>query len=279
MSTLFICPTPIGNLEDISERVLKTLASVDVIYCEDTRRTKKLTDNFSITTPLKSYFVGNEVTKVSEIEETLSKGMNVALISDAGTPLISDPGNVLIQKLIQKNYNIVSIPGPSSVLTALTVSGFELDEFQFLGFVPKAGKEKEEFIIKLLNSKMPSVCFTSPKRLLKDLDYFEKEGLDSEIVICRELTKKFETIYRGTLSSLKNQISENLKGEITIVIGPSKSDKKIDLDIDSAVKILLDQKVPKREIAKSLAFVTDMSVNELYEKIKDLWYYWHNHYI
>ena len=117
---------------------------------------------------------------------------------------------------------------------------------------------------------MPSVFFTSPKRLLKDLDYFEKEGLDSEIVICRELTKKFETIYRGTVSSLKNQISENLKGEITIVIGPSKNDKKIDLDIDSALKILLEQKVPKREVAKSLAFVTDMSVNELYEKIKDL---------
>ena len=100
MSTLFICPTPIGNLEDISERVLKTLAMVDVIYCEDTRRAKKLTDNFSITTPLKSYFVGNEVTKVFEIEETLSKSMNVALISDAGTPLISDPGSKLIQKLI-----------------------------------------------------------------------------------------------------------------------------------------------------------------------------------
>ena len=270
MSTLFICPTPIGNLEDISERVLKTLASVDVIYCEDTRRAKKLTDNFSIATPLKSYFVGNEVTKVNEIEETLSKGMNVALISDAGTPLISDPGNVLIQKLIQKSHNIVSIPGPSSVLAALTVSGFELNEFQFLGFVPKAGKEKEEFVIKLLNSKMPSVCFTSPKRLLKDLDYFEKEGLDSEIVVCRELTKKFETIYRGTASSLKSQISENLKGEITIVVGPSQNDKRIDLDIDSAVKILLDQKVPKREIAKSLAFVTEMSVNELYEKLKDL---------
>tara|TARA_B100000900_G_scaffold307954_1_gene266630 strand:+ start:1784 stop:2596 length:813 start_codon:yes stop_codon:yes gene_type:complete len=270
MSTLFICPTPIGNLEDISERILKTLASVDVIYCEDTRRAKKLTSNFSISTPLKSYFVGNEATKVSEIEETLNNGMNVALISDAGTPLISDPGNALIQTLIQKNYNIVSIPGPSSVLTALTVSGFELNEFQFLGFVPKAGKEKKEFVIKLLNSKMPSVCFTSPKRLLKDLDYFEKEGLDTEMVICRELTKKFETIYRGTVNSLKNQIPENLKGEITIVTGPSKNDKKIDFDIDSAVKILLDQNVPKREIAKSLAFVTDMSVNKLYEKIKDL---------
>ena len=119
MSTLFICPTPIGNLEDISERVVKTLASVDVIYCEDTRRAKKLTDNFSITTPLKSYFVGNEVNKISEIEATLSEGMNVALISDAGTPLISDPGNVLIQKLIQKNYNICLLytsPSPRDTL-------------------------------------------------------------------------------------------------------------------------------------------------------------------
>tara|TARA_Y100001970_G_scaffold286151_1_gene407613 strand:- start:879 stop:1691 length:813 start_codon:yes stop_codon:yes gene_type:complete len=270
MSTLFICPTPIGNLEDISERVLKTLAVVDVIYCEDTRRAKKLTDNFSISTPLKSYFFGNEVAKVSEIEETLDKGMNVALISDAGTPLISDPGNLLIQKLIMKNYNIISIPGPSSVLTALTISGFELNEFQFLGFIPKAGKEKEQFVIKLLNSNMASVCFTSPKRILKDLDYFEKEGLDSEIVVCRELTKKYETIYRGNINSLKNQLPETVKGEITIVVGPSKNNKKIDLDIDSAVNILLDQNVPKREIAKSLAFVTDISVNKLYEKIKDL---------
>ena len=145
-----------------------------------------------------------------------------------------------------------------------------MSEFQFLGFVPKVSNEKKAFVVKLLNSEMPSVCFTSPKRLLKDLIYFEKEGLDTEIVICRELTKKFETIYRGNINSIKNQISENLKGEITIVVGPSKNDKKIDLDFDSAVKILLDQKVPRREIAKSLAFVTDMSVNELYKKIKDL---------
>tara|TARA_B100000214_G_scaffold133827_1_gene95168 strand:- start:168 stop:1007 length:840 start_codon:yes stop_codon:yes gene_type:complete len=269
LSNLYICPTPIGNLQDISARVLDTLETVDVIYCEDTRRARKLIENFSISTPLKSYFVGNEKIKIAEIEKTLSEGKNVALISDAGTPLISDPGNDLIQHLIINNFNIISIPGPSSVLTALTLSGFELNEFQFLGFVPKVSKEKKVFIVKLLNSQMPSVCFTSPKRLLKDLIYFEKEGLDSEIVICRELTKKFETIYRGNINSIKNQISENLKGEITIVVGPSKNDKKIDLDIDSAVKILLDQKVPKREIAKSLSFVTAMSVNELYEKIKD----------
>jgi len=271
MSTLFICPTPIGNLEDISERVLRTLASVEVIYCEDTRRAKKLIDNFSITTPLKSYFVGNEVSKVSEIEETLTKGINVALISDAGTPLISDPGNILIQKLIQKNYNIVSIPGPSSVLTALTVSGFELNEFQFLGFVPKAGKEKEEFVIKLLNSKMASVCFTSPKRIKKDLKEFVNLKLENEIVVCREMTKKFETIYRGDAETLLSDLKDiDIKGEITLVI--SKSEKIIDLDLDilKAVEGMISFDIPKREIAKAVSNITEYSVNEIYDRIKDL---------
>ena len=270
VGTFYICPTPIGNLDDTSNRLIETLKFVDLIYCEDTRRASKLTNNFSIDTQLKSFFLGNEFKRKEEINQHLLEGKNIALISDAGTPLISDPGNELVSYLISNDHNIVSIPGPSSILTALTVSGFELNEFQFLGFIPKAGKEKEQFVIKLLNSRMPSVCFTSSKRILKELNYFEKIGLDSEIVICRELTKKFETIYRGTISSLKDQISDTLKGEITIVVGPSKNNKKIDLDIDSAVKILLDQNVPKREIAKSLAFVTDMSVNKLYEEIKDL---------
>jgi 16S rRNA (cytidine1402-2'-O)-methyltransferase len=198
------------------------------------------------------------------------KEKDIALISDAGTPLISDPGNELIQHLISKNFNIVSIPGPSSVLTALTVSGFEINEFQFLGFIPKAGKERSEFLVRLFNSEIPTVCFTSPKRLLKDLGYFEKEGLDSELVICRELTKKFETIYRGTAESLKNKISENIKGEITIVVAPSKKNNNIDLDLDKAIGILLEQKVPKRELAKTLSLVTDISVNDLYERVKDL---------
>ena len=270
VGTFYICPTPIGNLDDTSNRLIETLKFVDLIYCEDTRRASKLTNNFSIDTQLKSFFLGNEFKRKEEINQHLLEGKNIALISDAGTPLISDPGNELLSYLISNEHNIVSIPGPSSILTALTLSGFELNEFQFLGFIPKAGKEKEQFVIKLLNSRMPSVCFTSSKRILKELNYFEKIGLDSEIVICRELTKKFETIYRGTVNSLKDEISDTLKGEITIVVGPSKNNKNIDLDIDSAVKILLDQNVPKREIAKSLAFVTDMSVNKLYEEIKDL---------
>ena len=125
-------------------------------------------------------------------------------------------------------------------------------------------------MVRLFNSDIPTVCFTSPKRVIKDLDYFEKEGLDSEVVICRELTKKFETIYRGTAESLKNQISENIKGEITIVIAPSQNKSNIDLDLDKAISVLIAQKVPKRELAKALSLVTDMSVNDLYERVKDL---------
>tara|TARA_B100001778_G_scaffold80401_1_gene65065 strand:+ start:1411 stop:2223 length:813 start_codon:yes stop_codon:yes gene_type:complete len=270
MSTFYICPTPIGNLEDISERVVKTLHAVDVIYCEDTRRAKKLMNHFSISTPLRSYFVGNEMDKVDEIENTLDEEKDIALISDAGTPLISDPGSELIRYLVSRKFKIVSIPGPTSVITALTVSGFEISKFQFLGFIPKAGKERSEFLVTLFNSEIPTVCFTSPKRLIKDLDYFEKEGLDSELVICRELTKKFETIYRGTAESLKNQISENIKGEITIVVAPPQNKSNIDLDLDKAINILIEQKVPKRELAKALSLVTDVSVNDLYERVKDL---------
>ena len=270
MSTFYICPTPIGNLEDISERVVKTLHAVDVIYCEDTRRAKKLMNHFSISTPLRSYFVGNEMDKVDEIENTLDEEKDIALISDAGTPLISDPGSELIRYLVSRKFKIVSIPGPTSVITALTVSGFEISKFQFLGFIPKAGKERSEFLVTLFNSEIPTVCFTSPKRLIKDLDYFEKEGLDSELVICRELTKKFETIYRGTAESLKNQISENIKGEITIVVAPPQNKSNIDLDLDKAINILIEQKVPKRELAKALSLVTDLSVNDLYERVKDL---------
>ncbi len=270
VGTFYICPTPIGNLEDTSSRIIETLKLVDLIYCEDTRRAAKLTNSFSIDTPLKSFFLGNEFKKIEEINQHLFEGKNVALISDAGTPLISDPGSELVSYLISKNHKIISIPGPSSVLTALTVSGFETNEFQFLGFVPKSQKEKLDFLVKIFNSTMPTVCFTSPKRIKKDLDFFESQGLDSEIVVCRELTKKFETIYRGKASELKHYFESDVKGEITIVIGPSSGDKKINFDLDEAIKILIKNSISKKDISKALSLVTDYSVNDLYNKIKDL---------
>jgi len=271
VGTFYICPTPIGNLDDVSTRILDTLKNVDLIYCEDTRRAKKLLDNFQITTPVSSYFLGNEHKKIKEISSFLLEGKNIALISDAGTPLISDPGSELISYLVENKHDIVSIPGPSSVLVALTISGFDLSEFQFLGFVPKSGKEKIDFALKLLNSSMTSVCFTSPKRINKDILFFQEQGLDTEIVVCRELTKKFETIYRGSIDEVGEQLfGKQLKGEITLVIAAPEKEVNINYDLDSSLKVFIDNEVPKREIAKAVSNITEYSVNEIYDRIKDL---------
>ncbi len=271
VGTFYICPTPIGNLDDVSTRILDTLKIVDLIYCEDTRRAKKLLGHFQITTPVNSYFLGNEHKKIKEVSSYLLEGKNVALISDAGTPLISDPGSELISYLVANKHDIISIPGPSSVLVALTISGFDLSEFQFLGFIPKSGKEKIDFALKLLNSSMTSVCFTSPKRINKDILFFQEQGLDTEIVVCRELTKKFETIYRGSIDDIGEQISDKqLKGEITLVIAPPEKELNINYDLDSSLKVFIENEVPKREIAKAVSNITEYSANEIYERIKDL---------
>ena len=270
MGTLYICPTPIGNLDDVSQRLIDVLNNVDLIYCEDTRRAKKLLNHFGIETGIESYFIGNEVNKIEDIKSHLGNNLNLALISDAGTPLISDPGNKLVETIIKEGFRVESIPGPSSVLVALTLSGFDISNFQFLGFIPKSGKEKSEFLTKLLNAQMPSVCFTSPKRVIKDLDYFEKNGLNSQITVCRELTKKFETIHRGDIAEVKEKLSsDNLKGEITLVIAPSELNTNVNFELDSALKILLYNGVPKRDLAKAVSLITDIPTNEIYDKIKD----------
>ena len=147
--------------------------------------------------PIYSYFVGNEKSKSNEILKQIKEGKSIALISDAGTPLISDPGEYLVKELIKNNVDIFAIPGPSSVLVALTLSGFDTGKFNFLGFVPKSGKDREKFYHQIKNSEVTSICFTSPKRIKKDLKEFINLKLENEIVVCREMTKKFETIYRG----------------------------------------------------------------------------------
>jgi len=270
LSTLYICATPIGNLDDISKRLIDTLQAVDIVYAEDTRRGKKLLSHLQIKKPIYSYFVGNETSKSNEILNQINEGKSIALISDAGTPLVSDPGEHLVKELIKNNKEIIAIPGPSSVLVALTLSGFDTDRFNFLGFVPKSGKDREKFFHQIKNSETTSICFTSPKRIKKDLNEFVNLELDNEIVICRELTKKFETIYRGNATTLLSELEESdVKGEITLVV--SKSEKIVDLDIDilKAVESMLSFDIPKREIAKILSSISNYSTNEIYGKIKD----------
>lgn len=270
MSTFYICATPIGNLDDISKRLIETLSNVDEIYAEDTRRANKLLNHLGIKKSVRSYFLGNENKKINEILDLAKDGSSIALISDAGTPLVSDPGQELIKSLIDNNIEIISIPGPSSILVALTLSGFDTDKFEFQGFIPKSGKNREVFFTSLKSLRNTLICFTSPKRLIKDLNEFINYEIENEIVICREMTKKFETIYRGDATSLLSKIDDSdLKGEITLVI--SKSTKVIDFDIDiqKAVESMISFNIPKREIAKILSTLTNQTTNEIYDKIKD----------
>lgn len=216
---LFIVATPIGNLDDITVRALDTLKSVNYILCEDTRVTKNLLNHYKINTPLISYHHHSDAQKINEIKEILNQGNSVALVTDAGTPGISDPGNELISKLTTSNeqLTISPIPGVSAVVTALSISGFKTDKFLFLGFPPHKTK-RQKFFKEVAVAEHTVVFYESSHRIVKCIGELA-ELLDPkrEVVICRELTKKFETIYRGTIEEVSN-LKMDERGEFVIVI-------------------------------------------------------------
>jgi 16S rRNA (cytidine1402-2'-O)-methyltransferase len=227
MANLYIVATPIGNLEDISLRALRILKEVDLILCEDTRVTKKLLDRYQIQKPLLSYHQHSKLQKIEEIISLLKEGKNLALVSDSGTPGVSDPGNKLVNEVVKwlsDRVKIVPIPGPSALTCAASVSGFPMDRFLFLGFLPKK-KKRKEILKEILESKYPVIFYESPYRILKTLKEL-KDAMNSEqrtrinIVVARELTKKFETIYRGKIDEVIKKIEIGpMKGEFVIVVG------------------------------------------------------------
>jgi len=216
---LYIVSTPIGNMEDITLRALRILREVDLIAAEDTRRTGLLLKHFGIQTPLTSYFEGNELKKRGYILSKLKEDKNIALVSDAGTPGISDPGFRLIQLVIENKIPIVPIPGPSAVVTALSVSGLPTDSFVFKGFLPHKSKKRRDLLKELIEVRETLIFYESPHRFSETLkDILEILG-DREIVLTRELTKVYEEIMRGKVSQIQNMIGERkLKGEITLVV-------------------------------------------------------------
>lgn len=226
MAKLFIVATPIGNISDISFRALEVLKGVDLILSEDTRVTKKLLDRYQIKTPSLSYHQHSKLQKVEEIVDLLKKGQNLALVSDAGTPGISDPGNKLIHFLIEKigsQVEVISVPGPSALASAASISGFSMDKFVFLGF-PPAKKKRKKFFEEAVNLKYPVIFYESPYRIIKTLEelktFLEREGKENkEIFVGRELTKKFETCYRGKTSEVIEKIKKDkIKGEFVVII-------------------------------------------------------------
>lgn len=221
LGILYIVSTPIGNLEDITFRALRILREVDFILAEDTRVTRKLLEHYEIKKELLHYDEHNHARIAVWVGEQLAQGKNIALVSDAGTPCISDPGQRLIAFVRDRisNKKIVSIPGPTALIAALSISGFPADKFIFLGFPPhKKGREK--FFRELAHMPETIVFYESPHRILKTLEQLEKfVNLEREIIVARELTKMFETIYRGRVEDIKEKIpAKELRGEFVVVL-------------------------------------------------------------
>jgi 16S rRNA (cytidine1402-2'-O)-methyltransferase len=222
MGTLYIVGTPIGNLEDITLRALRILKEADGILCEDTRVTKKLLSHFGIVQPLISYHQHSTYQKREQILDLLKEGKNVALVCDAGTPGISDPGNELIAEVVRlaPDVNIVPIPGSCALTAAASIAGFPMDKFVFLGFPPQK-KKRKQFFEEVAQAEHPVIFYESPYRILKTLGELQTINYKLQVVVGRELTKKFETVYRGTIGEVAKQLQgEKAKGEFVVVCYP-----------------------------------------------------------
>ena len=219
MSKLFIVPTPIGNLKDITIRAIDTLQLVDIIYAEDTRTSSKLLNHYKISTPMQSFHKHNEHTKIYNIVSILKEGKTAAIISDAGTPGISDPGFSLVRACVEKDIEVECLPGPTALIPALINSGFPCEKFSFEGFLPaKKGRTKRLKEISTQDKTM--IFYESPHRLIKTLkDFFEYFGIKRQVSVSREISKKFEETIRGTLLQAIHHFEKNKpKGEFVIVL-------------------------------------------------------------
>lgn len=220
---LYVVATPIGNLEDVTKRSLRVLREADFVLSEDTRTTQKLLNHFKINTAVKSYHQHSKEKKIEYILDLLNRGKNLALVTEAGTPTVSDPGAKLINRIYDTKHEIIPVPGPSALITAASISGFPMNKFLFLGFPPKK-KKRTQFFKEIANSKYPVIFYESPHRIIKTLnelrENFEKNSEEgNRIMVGRELTKKFESIYRGKINEVIAQIkADKIKGEFTVVV-------------------------------------------------------------
>lgn len=226
--TLYLCATPIGNLQDMTPRVIETLRSVDVIAAEDTRNSIKLLNHFEIHTPMTSYHEYNKVEKARQLIGLMLNGQNIALITDAGTPAISDPGEVLVQMCYESGVAVTSLPGPAACITALTLSGLSTRRFCFEGFLPTEKKERAEILEELAVETRTIILYEAPHHLVKTLEDIHAAVGERKITLCRELTKKFETILPTTLEkALEYYKTEEPRGEYVLVLeGKSREEKR-----------------------------------------------------
>ena len=262
---LYIVSTPIGNLGDITLRAVDTLKKSDYILCEDTRVSKILLNKYSIKSKLISYHKFNEKKNISKILELLKNDSIISIISDAGTPVISDPGAILVNECIKNNIEIIPLPGPSAVLSALSVSGFS-EKFFFYGFFPEKMKILEEDLKNLSYLNSSIVFFISSKKINRIMPYLKKNFTDRKILIGREMTKYYEEFIRADIDKI-NELNFELKGELTIVISEKKSDKKTSQTLDESDKRIIKKMIKKLSIKEITGLINQknkISKKEIY---------------
>ncbi|HEX2410920.1 MAG TPA: 16S rRNA (cytidine(1402)-2'-O)-methyltransferase [Solirubrobacteraceae bacterium] len=261
---LVVCPTPIGNLEDVTLRVLSALRDADVVACEDTRRTWVLLERYGVQATLVSYHEHNERERAAELVERMAAGEVVALVSDAGMPLVSDPGFVLVQSCVAAGLEVEVLPGPSAALAALVASALPADAWRFVGFLPR----KRAALVEVLSSPETVVAFESPRRVGASLAVLASLDPDRPVAVCRELTKVHEEVVRGTAASLAERYAdEPPRGEVVLVMGGAPPPSGLDPAAVDAVRRLVDAGARVRPAASVVADLTGAPANALYRAV------------
>ena len=269
---LYIVATPIGNLEDITLRAIRILKEVDIIAAEDTRHTLKLLNHLELSKPLISYHRHNEEIKTEELINKLLEGKNIALVSDAGTPIISDPGGEIVKSAIKNNIKVTPVPGACAAITALIASGIDAKEFTFIGFLPQNKKNRKEKLEQIKNAEITTILYEAPHKLLQNLQDLKQVLENRKIVLARELTKIHEEYVTGTIEEIE-KIIETPKGEYVIIIDKNQKTKR-EVQLEGLNEISLEEHyeyykqrgLEKKEIIKQIAKDRNVNKNEIYQK-------------
>lgn len=266
--TLYLVPTPIGNLGDFTFRAVEVLNQVEVIFSEDTRITINLLNHYDIKKKLIAFHKFNEEQKVGVVLSYLENGKSVAIVSDRGTPVLSDPGEICTKKVIEKGYNVVSLPGATAAIPAITASGLDSSKFIFYGFLnSKSSKRKKELEF-LKNNKMTIIFYEAPHRIMEMLEDLKEVFGDRKISISREISKKFEEIYRAKISEVMNMLTE-VKGEFVIVVEGNKDVISFDdITIKEHVNMYMEDGLTEKEAIKKVAKERNMSKSDVYKEVK-----------
>jgi 16S rRNA (cytidine1402-2'-O)-methyltransferase len=266
---LFVVGTPIGNLEDITYRAVRVLKEADLIACEDTRQTRKLLEHYAITVPTISYHEHNEVERAPELAARLLAGSTIALVSDAGMPLVADPGYRLVRAAIDNGIPVYPVPGPSAALAALAGSGLPTDSFHFAGFLPPKSAQRLKALEALAGERATLVFYEAPHRILETLEAVEQALGPRPVALARELTKVHEEFLRGTPREVRETLSgrDSIKGEITLLVGKATAPEPDDSPVGEAVDALVDTGFSRMDAMKEIARRRGLSKREVYDRV------------